>query len=232
MRRIERSADAALAERHDPLSEVTDVDDLRRPVGGRGGEQLASPCDSMRPVREPPGRIVRADDEARTDVQRTLAEGVADSLFAQRLQGPVALVRHLVVGKLPELGHRALLVPRRAEVGVDRDARDEAVEAAAGECLRRRANVLREVAARVDDRVPLPAGERVEALLAVTRDAFDVGVEIGVGRPAVEERQLVHPRERRVDDGAAEEPRAAEQKEPHDRAASPASSRSTSSSVL
>jgi hypothetical protein len=79
--------------------------------------------------------VVRARDEPRPHDERLRLEHLSNRVLAERLQRPVALLRHLVVAQIAELRERAVLVVRPREVGVDGDARHEAVQAAVGECL-------------------------------------------------------------------------------------------------
>ena len=76
------------------------------------------------------------------------------------------------------------------------------------------------------------AVERTEAAVPVAEDVLGLGKEAGVRLAAVEERQLVARGERRLDDRAADELRAAENEDLHRSSATPARRRSTSSSVL
>ncbi len=176
---------------------------------------------------------MRADDQTRPHDERARIEDLADGLLAKRLQRPIALVGHLVVRQLAELADRALLVVREREVRIDGDARDEAVEAATrGERTRGGAHDARQVPAGVDDGIPLATLETREVAGAVADDPLDVGVELRVRGAAVEERELVTALERSVRDGAAEEPRPAQEQELHASSESPPSRRSTSSSVL
>ena len=87
------------------------------------------------------------------------------------------------------------------------------------------------VAARVDDAVPRPAGERVQAAVAVADEVLRLGEELGVRAAAREDRHLVAARERGRHRVPAEECRSAEDEQPHSSASAP-SSRSTSSAVL
>ena len=139
---------------------------------------------------------MRADDQAGPDDERPLAEHLADGVFAERLQRAVVgeVRREGVDRVVAELGDGAVLVHRRAEVGVHRDARHEAVEAADQERLRRGAHDVRDVAARVDDCVPAPAGERCQVARPVALDPLHLGVELRIRPPAVEERELVAAR--------------------------------------
>ena len=70
MRRVERPAEVVLAERDDPLAEIPDVDDLRRPSGGAGartspppatrcGQYVKRPVGSCGPTISP-GRTIEA----------------------------------------------------------------------------------------------------------------------------------------------------------------------------
>jgi len=94
------------------------------------------------------------------------------------------------------------------------------------------AHDAREVARRVDDRVPFPSEQPVEPAVAIAADARQLRVQVGARRAAVEERHLVAALERCVDDRAADELRATEEQESHTSSATPASRRSTSSAVL
>jgi hypothetical protein len=89
----------------------------------------------------------------------------------------------------------------------------------------------RHEAARVDDGVPAAAAQRVQVPVPVAAQLLDLREELGVRHTPVEERHLVSAGERRLDDGAAEELRPAEDEELHSASSSP-SSRSTSSAVL
>ena len=100
------------------------------------------------------------------------------------------------------------------------------------EQLRARTDHAGEISRGVDDRLPLAAAEPVDPAVAVADDSLELRIEVGGRRAPVEERELVPTLERRVDHGAPEELRAAEQEEPHRSSAMPASSRSTSSAVL
>jgi hypothetical protein len=51
-----------LAETDDPLAEVAHVDQRHGLVARGRREHVAAARDAMRPVREAPGRVVRADD--------------------------------------------------------------------------------------------------------------------------------------------------------------------------
>ena len=148
-----------LGRRDDPVGEVANVDELHRLVGRGRREHAASLGHASRPVREAVGRIVRPDDQPRSDDERALAEGVHDDLLARRLQRAVVLD---VLGvAVVELRHRCALDRRRALVGVGGDARDvDVAPDAARESLDRAAHRAREEGGDVEHRVPLAAVER------------------------------------------------------------------------
>src|SRR5262249_54248855 len=121
---------------------------------------------------------------------------------------------HLLDGLVGERADRARLVHRAAEVGIHRDARDEAIASdSSGEQFGRGAHDPRHVAGRVDRRVPLATGERVQPAVAVADELLDLGIEIRVGVAAVEERPLVPAAEGGVGDRPADELRPAEEQE-------------------
>jgi hypothetical protein len=94
--------------------------------------------------------------------------------------------------------------------------------------LCRGADDARDVAGGVDDRVPAPSLQRVQATVPIAAQLLRFREELGVRLAPVEQRQLVPTRERRLGDGPAQELRAAQ-----DQKADSASSRpSTSSAVL
>ena len=84
-----------------------------------------------------------------------------------------------------------------------------------GERVERRAHDSRHVAARVDNRVELPAVERAEISVAVAAQLLGVGEELGPRLAAIEHRHVVAALQRRLDDGAAEELCAAEHEDAH-----------------
>src|SRR5687768_4859727 len=110
MRRVVDAAHSTLAERDDPFAEVANVDRLGRLVRRCGGEDVASPREPMRPVREASGRVVRPGDQARSDDECALGDDVDHSLLAERLEWAVALVRQLVVGELAKVCNPTALV--------------------------------------------------------------------------------------------------------------------------
>src|SRR5581483_10174367 len=77
------------------------------------------------------------------------------------------------------------------------------------------AHDARHVAARVDDTVPAPAGERVELAVAVALQVLDLREELGIRLAAGEDRDVVSVGERRVDRVPPQELRAAEDEQPH-----------------
>ena len=83
---------------------------------------------------------------------------LADGLLAERLQRPVALGRDLIGREVAQLRDGAALVVRDGEIGVHRDARDEAVEPGLAERLRRVA--LRRAADSRTCRSPRPSSAR------------------------------------------------------------------------
>ena len=167
MGRVEGPADVAFAEFDDPLREIPHVDGLSLPLGRRRGEDLASACEAVRPVREAAGRIVRADDQPGANDESAFAQFLQHNRLAQRLEWPVAVVRDLAVREVTERRQRTVLVDRPAEVGVDGDSRDEAVATRVSQCLGGGAHDLGQVAARVDHGVPRSPGQRAEIACAI-----------------------------------------------------------------
>ena len=155
---------------------------------------------------------MRADDEPGSYDERPVAEHVDCGRLAQRLECAVVrkVGRELVDRVFAERRDGTVLVHRAAEVRVHGDARDEAVEPRVGERLRGRAHDVRDVAAGVDHRVPLPAVERSEIAVPVAGQPLDLRIQLRVGATSVEERQLVTFRQGRVDDRPAEKPGPAE----------------------
>ncbi len=127
--------------------------------GGAGREHAASLGHASRPVGEAVRRIVRSDDQPRSDDERSLAERVHDDLLAGRLQRAVVLD---VLGvAVVELRDRCALDRRRALVGVGGDARDvDVAPDAALESLDRAANDAGQEGGDVEHRVPLAAVQR------------------------------------------------------------------------
>ena len=74
--------------------------------------------------------------------------------------------------------------------------------------------------------------EGAEAAVAVAEHVLDLREKAGIREAAVEERQLVAGLERCLDESAPDELRAAEDEDLHSSSVTPASRRSTSSSVL
>ncbi len=232
MRRVVDARHAPLAQRDDPLAEVANVDRLRRVGRRRGGEDLASSGNPVGPVREAAGWVVRPGDEPRPDDERAVGEHVDDRPLAECLQRAVALVRHLVLGKVAQRGDRAVLVNRNAEIRIHRDAGHEAVQPRARERLRGRTDHARQVAARVDDGIPVSTLQHAKVAGPIADQPLDLRVQLGIRPAAVEERQLVAAGEGGFRDGTAQEQWPTEEEKFHASAASPSSRRSTSSSVL
>ena len=77
------------------------------------------------------------------------------------------------------------------------------------------ADLARHERAGVDDRVPGPATEDVDAPVAVAVDVLDRREVRGLGLPAVEDGHLVTSLRGLLDERAAEEPCAADREDPH-----------------
>ena len=75
----------------------------------------------------------------------------------------------------------------------------------------RLARQLRRV--HVDRGVPLPSPQRLEVPSEVELDALDLGVQLGIGAPSVDQRDVV--RAGRLDDAASEELRSPEDEKLH-----------------
>jgi 2'-hydroxyisoflavone reductase len=67
------------------------VDELHRPPGGAGDEDVAATGEAVWPVREPAGGIVRADGQPCAHVRRRPGERGFDLALAERLQRAVVL---------------------------------------------------------------------------------------------------------------------------------------------
>jgi hypothetical protein len=122
---------------------------------------------------------------------------------------------------------RSVFVRRPGKIGVHGARRDEEVVGRVDE-VDGSTHDARQVAGDVDDSVPRSPLECLEVAVAVSAELLDVREQVGIRVSAIEERDIVPDRERRVDDRAAEELRPAEDQKA-DRASS---RRSTSSSVL
>ena len=102
-----------------PTRQVADVDELDGLLGRSRDEDFAAAGNPVGPVREAPGRVVRADDEPGADERVAVRDRLLDRALAEHLQGAVVrvvveqAVDGLVVGELLE---RAVFVPRLAEV--------------------------------------------------------------------------------------------------------------------
>ncbi len=187
-----------------------------RSSGDARRENVAASRNAMRPVREAAGRVVRADDQARTNDERAVAERVLHDPLARCLAGAVRLgvVRRFGAGI--ELGEGGVLDRRHGLVGVGRDARDEHVAAGAlAQRLGRTASLVGEVRRDVEHRVPLAPGERRQVGRPIASQLLDLREEIGARAPAVEERRLVTLLEQRIDERTAEEARPAENERLH-----------------
>ncbi len=97
--RVVRPGEALLARGDDPVCEVAHVDHLRGGVGRRDREDGPGVEEALRPVREAPGGIPRADDQPGSRHER-LGEAREHRLLAQRLERavgrPAELLRRLV----------------------------------------------------------------------------------------------------------------------------------------
>ena len=82
--------------------------------GSPGREHLAAARDAHRPVGEPPGRIVRPDDQPGAHVRERAGEDLADDVLAPDLEPAVGLAGHLV-GVLDE--RRSAAPTRRSPAG-------------------------------------------------------------------------------------------------------------------
>jgi hypothetical protein len=122
---------------------------------------------------------------------------------------------------------RSVFVRRPGEIGVHGARGDEEVVGRVDE-VDGATYDARQVARDVDDSVPRPPLECLEVAVAVSAELLDVREQVGVCLSAIEERDVVPDRERRVDDRAAEELRPAEDQ----KSDSASTRRSTSASVL
>ncbi len=213
--------------------EVASVDRLERACHRGRHDDLAAFGRTVRPPREPPCVVVGPDHVPGSHDRRTLAEDFCHPLLAERLQRPVRAAADLLGRLVLERSERAGLVHRRSEAGVDGDRRD--VDVARDAVAQVRGGVAdqpRHVARDVDARVPVATVERRETTVPIAEDVLGLRKETGVRLAAVEQRQLVARRERRLDDRAADELRATEHEDLHSSSATPPRRRSTSSSVL
>ncbi len=210
---VERACELAPGRVDDPVGEIADVDHLRRRIGGSRCEHASAFREPLGPVREPPGRVPRPDDQPGSRDER-IRMPLAHNVLAESLQRAVGLASKLL-GFLDELRDRRALVRGRRQVGVDRHRRDERVVADVGECVECRAHDPRHVAARVDHRVEPPAVERAEISVAVAAQLLGVGEELGPRLAAIEHRHFVAVLQCRLDHGAAEELCTAEHEDAH-----------------
>ena len=103
---VEDARRARLGHADRPLGEVARVDELHRIAAVAGRQHLAAARQAHRPVGEAIGLVARADDQARPDDRRRLAELPLRLGFARRLQRPVEL--GLGAQRLDRLGHRVV----------------------------------------------------------------------------------------------------------------------------
>src|SRR5947208_8390175 len=64
---VERACLLPFGKRDHPFTQVTDVDELDSAPRRCWSYDIAAASDTVWPIREPPGRIVRADDQPRAD---------------------------------------------------------------------------------------------------------------------------------------------------------------------
>ncbi len=163
---------------------------------------------------------MRAHDQSGPDEDVTVRHRLGDGVFAEDLERAVVrVVLEQPVGRLvAELRARALLVERAGEVRVDRGAGDEQVVVdGVRKSFGGGAHDVGDIAARIHDRIPGPAVEQGQVVFAIPADLLSVRKQLGVRLTAVEERDFVSARERRLGGRSTEELRAAEDEEPHDR---------------
>src|SRR5215216_3785078 len=197
---------------YDPRREISHVDVLHPTVFVVRGQHFAAGGDPARPVRETVRGIVRTRDQTWTDVQNPARHHLLSGPLAQRLEPPVSLPRDLLDRRIRELLYRRLFVgPGRDGIGVYGDARDERVMVhSTGQKPGRRPDGAGHVAAGVDHRVPAPPQKGREIPVAVALDLLYLGEHPWLSEPPVEERRPMTVRERRLDEVAPEESRAAE----------------------
>jgi hypothetical protein len=82
--------------------------------------------------------------------------------------------------------------------------------------LHRAANHTRDVARRIDDRLPLSPAQSAEVTLPIAMQPLRLREEVRVRLTTVEERHSVTSPKGALNDGTAEELRTAENEEPHD----------------
>src|SRR5680860_1257086 len=92
-------------------------------------KHLASASDAHRPVAEPVGRVVRADDDAWANDERPLRwVRRGERLFGQHLEQPVGLAGYLFGAVVIETAQLAsLILIQGGRIGVNADGRDEEV---------------------------------------------------------------------------------------------------------
>ena len=85
------------------------VDELRIALGRARRQDLAATAQTMRPVREPPGGVVRPGDQTGPHLGRPAREPLLDRTLAERLEAAIVL-RHVFARRILELDHRRRLV--------------------------------------------------------------------------------------------------------------------------
>ena len=160
------------------------------------------------------GVVAGADDQSRPDDDRAVAECVPRDLVAPRLHRPV--LAHVFHVRRRELPHGVVLIdPDRREVGVGRNRRHEQVAVSVvAQQVGGHPDPARVGRRVVDHRVPLPAFERAQVVVAIAQEVFHplevVVEEGGFGLAAGEDRHLVPPVERVLDLVGTDEARAAQ----------------------
>jgi hypothetical protein len=95
------------------------------------------------------------------------------------------------------------------------DARDEQVPTdGVAKCIHGQLHCTRNVRSGVDDCVPGAALKWKQTLHAVSTDLLDAGEQFRVRLPAIEDGHLVTARDRRLDDGAPDEPGPSDDEQP------------------
>ena len=207
--------EAVFGRADNPLAEIPHVDELHRILRRAWREDVAAGRDAPRPVREPVGGIVRADDQSRPHDQGAAAERALDDRLAHRLERAVVLevLRTRIVELLDGRAFHLLL--RRAVSRIRRDTGDVDIPGDTAERFDRETHRARKERRHVQNCVPLAPAERTQILGPVAADLLHVGIQLGIRLPPVEERHVVTARERGVDGRATQELRPAEDEQPH-----------------
>ncbi len=172
----------------------------------------------MRPIRVAIGRIVRADDQARSDHDRAFrAELVLRGSFAQRFERAVVLDRELLRRcALRQDRKRGRLVPHELLVVVGGHGADEDVALRAlGEIARRQPDDVRDEAARVDHRIEVPVAKAREIDGSVAHQTFDPRELLRCRLPAIEHGDVVTAPLQCLRQVAPDEDRTADDQDPH-----------------